>query len=84
MLVTRPVIIRIVPDEGFIRSPFEGNASTIGCGIAWRSDTAEFNVFIIDGDGLVRWQDISYEPFMDPDFVLREGKRLLNVEIANQ
>ena len=40
--------------------------------------------FIIDGDGLVRWQDISYEPFMDPDFVLREGKRLLNVEIANQ
>ena len=40
--------------------------------------------FIIDGDGLVRWQDISYEPFMDTDFVLREGKRLLNVEIANQ
>ena len=28
--------------------------------------------FIIDGDGLVRWQDISYEPFMDTDFVLRE------------
>ena len=40
--------------------------------------------FIIDGNGLIRWQDISYEPFMDPDFVLREGKRLLNVEIANQ
>lgn len=40
--------------------------------------------FIIDGNGFVRWNDISYEPFMDPDFVLREGKRLLNVEIANQ
>ncbi len=40
--------------------------------------------FIIDSNGLVRWQDISYAPFMDPDFVLREGKRLLNVEIANQ
>ncbi|MBA63883.1 MAG: alkyl hydroperoxide reductase [Planctomycetaceae bacterium] len=40
--------------------------------------------FIIDGNGLVRWQDVNYEPFMDPDFVLREGKRLLDVEIANQ
>lgn len=32
--------------------------------------------FIIDADGLVRWQDISYEPFMDPDFVLGEARRL--------
>ncbi|MBT6724330.1 MAG: peroxiredoxin family protein [Planctomycetaceae bacterium] len=40
--------------------------------------------FIIDANGFVRWNDISYEPFMDPDFVLREGKRLLNVGIADQ
>ena len=33
--------------------------------------------FLIDGDGMVRWQDISYEPFMDPDFVLKEARRLL-------
>lgn len=33
--------------------------------------------FLIDGDGRVRWHDISYEPFMEPDFLLREGKRLL-------
>jgi peroxiredoxin len=33
--------------------------------------------FLIDGDGLVRWQDISYEPFMDPVFVLTEAQRLL-------
>lgn len=33
--------------------------------------------FIIDGAGKIRWQDISYEPFMDPDFVLEEGTRLL-------
>jgi peroxiredoxin len=33
--------------------------------------------FVIDGDGLVRWQDISYEPFMDGQFVLNESKRLL-------
>ncbi len=33
--------------------------------------------FLIDGTGKIRWQDISYEPFMDPDFVLKEAKRLL-------
>ena len=34
--------------------------------------------FLIDGDGLVRWQDISYDPFMDADFLLGESQRLLN------
>lgn len=34
--------------------------------------------FLIDGDGKIRWQDISYEPFMDPDFLLKEAKRLLS------
>ena len=33
--------------------------------------------FLIDKQGQVRWQDISYEPFMDHAFVLREAKRLL-------
>ncbi len=33
--------------------------------------------FLIDAAGNIRWQDISYEPFMDPDFVLEEGTRLL-------
>jgi len=33
--------------------------------------------FLIDGDGLVRWQDISYDPFMDADFLLSEAQRLL-------
>ena len=33
--------------------------------------------FVIDEDGFVRWQDISYAPFMDPDFVLQEGQRLI-------
>lgn len=33
--------------------------------------------FVIDGQGRIRWQDISYEPFMDPQFVLTEAKRLL-------
>lgn len=33
--------------------------------------------FLIDGAGKIRWQDISYEPFMDPDFVIKEAKRLM-------
>jgi len=33
--------------------------------------------FLVDGDGLVRWQDISYQPFMDTKFLLEEAKRLL-------
>lgn len=34
--------------------------------------------FLIDANGDVRWQDISYEPFMDPKFLLEESLRLLN------
>jgi len=36
--------------------------------------------FLIDGQGDVLWQDISYEPFMEPEFVLEEAKRLLGME----
>ncbi|GIW93311.1 MAG: hypothetical protein KatS3mg110_1352 [Pirellulaceae bacterium] len=31
--------------------------------------------FVIDPDGYDIWHDISYEPFMDPDFVLQETLR---------
>ena len=33
--------------------------------------------FVIDAQGVVRWQDISYEPFMDIDFLLKESVRLV-------
>ncbi len=33
--------------------------------------------FLIDAEGLVRWHDISYEPFSDAKFLLDEAKRLL-------
>ena len=33
--------------------------------------------YLVDGDGLVRWQDISYQPFTEPKFLLDESKRLL-------
>jgi peroxiredoxin/DNA-binding beta-propeller fold protein YncE len=33
--------------------------------------------FFVDGQGLVRWQDISFEPFKDTKFLLAEAKRLL-------
>ncbi len=34
--------------------------------------------YLIDAEGRVRWHDISYEPFMNPDFVLQEAARLLD------
>ena len=34
--------------------------------------------FLIDAEGLVRWHDISYEPFSDAKFLLDEAKRLLD------
>ncbi|MEQ8762881.1 MAG: redoxin domain-containing protein [Planctomycetota bacterium] len=35
--------------------------------------------FLIDEQGRVRWMDVSYEPFMDHQFLLAEAKRLLAV-----
>ena len=37
--------------------------------------------YLIDGDGKIRWQDISYEPFMDAEFLLKESVRLLDQEV---
>jgi len=28
---------------------------------------------LIDGDGFVRWNDVSFEPFMNVDFFLTEA-----------
>tara|TARA_R110002072_G_scaffold145460_1_gene291892 strand:- start:12984 stop:15347 length:2364 start_codon:yes stop_codon:yes gene_type:complete len=49
---------------------------------AWRAfDDFEqaplHGTFLVDKAGLVRWQDIGHEPFMDPEFLLKESKRLL-------
>ena len=35
--------------------------------------------FLVDGAGLVRWQDISYDPFTQVDFLLAESQRLLKL-----
>jgi peroxiredoxin len=35
--------------------------------------------FLVDAAGLVRWQDVSYEPFTEPRFLLGEAKRLLKL-----
>ena len=37
--------------------------------------------FLIDGNGLVRWQDISFEPFNEVKFLLTESKRLLALPV---
>ena len=33
--------------------------------------------FLIDAEGMTRWCDISYEPFLDASFLLQESRRLL-------
>ena len=38
--------------------------------------------FLIDGDGLVRWQDISFQPFRETKFLLAETQRLLKTPKA--
>ncbi len=38
--------------------------------------------YLIDGKGRVRWQDISYEPFMEDEFLLEESIRLLGLPEA--
>ncbi len=35
--------------------------------------------YLIDGDGMIRWLDIAYEPFTDTKFLLAEAQRLLNI-----
>jgi peroxiredoxin len=40
-------------------------------------NTPLHGTYLIDEDGKIRWQDISYEPFTNIDFVLKESKRLL-------
>lgn len=35
--------------------------------------------FLIDGQGYVRWQDISFEPFKQTKFLLDEAQRLLKI-----
>ncbi len=40
-------------------------------------NTPLHGVFLIDGTGQIRWQDISHEPFTDAQFLLEEAQRLL-------
>jgi peroxiredoxin len=40
--------------------------------------------YLVDGAGLIRWQDIGYEPFRDAKWLLGETKRLLSIPAANQ
>lgn len=39
--------------------------------------------FLIDGQGRIRWHDISYEPFMDAEFLLGEAQRLLSQDTVD-
>ncbi len=39
-------------------------------------------LFLIDGDGFVRWQNISHQAFRDAAWLLDESKRLLSVPVV--
>ena len=39
--------------------------------------------FLVDGEGRIRWQDISFQPFMETKFLLGEAQRLLNLPKSN-
>lgn len=39
--------------------------------------------FLVDGHGLVRWQDISFDAFRDPEWLLTESKRLLALPVSD-
>ena len=41
--------------------------------------SALHGTFLIDGEGLVRWQDIGFQPFRDANWLLAESKRLLRI-----
>ena len=45
-------------------------------------ETALHGTFLVDGDGLLRWSDVAFEPFLDAAFVLAESKRLLARPVA--
>lgn len=54
---------------------------------AWRcfddfEDMALHGTFLVDAAGKVRWQDISFEPFTEIDWLLAESKRLLALPAA--
>jgi peroxiredoxin len=40
--------------------------------------------FLIDQEGRILWQDISYDPFIKSDFLLKECKRLLRQEATSK
>jgi peroxiredoxin len=42
-------------------------------------EMALHGTFLIDGSSRIRWQEISYEPFMHPDWLLEECVRLLEL-----
>lgn len=46
-------------------------------------DVPLHGTFLIDSMGLVRWVDISFQPFMDVNFMLTEAQRLLSFNDVN-
>ncbi|MGB0333001.1 MAG: peroxiredoxin family protein, partial [Planctomycetota bacterium] len=56
---------------------------------AWRAyddfeDIALHGTYLVDGQGRIRWIDISHLPFMDAEFLLDESRRLLGLPVRGE
>ena len=56
---------------------------------AWRAyddfeGIALHGTYLVDGQGRIRWIDISHLPFMDVEFLLEESRRLLGLPVRGQ
>ncbi|MCL6503423.1 MAG: peroxiredoxin family protein [Pirellulales bacterium] len=79
----QPELTKAVERAGVESFPF-ALAADPQCAVfrAWRAYDDFENVplhgtFLVDGHGRVRWQDISYQPFTEFEFLLAETRRLL-------
>jgi len=81
----KTTFIRGKPNEKF---PFPLLSDTgLGAFKAYRAyddfeKMALHGTYLIDGAGLLRWQEISFTPFREPTFLLAEAKRLLSLPVT--
>ena len=72
MLALGDLAMALVPDD-----PYYGPRCMLyGC-LAW--GIFLHGTFLLDPRGRIRWQEISYTPFMDAKFFLDECRRLLSL-----
>jgi peroxiredoxin/tetratricopeptide (TPR) repeat protein len=83
-----PDALKVRPKLTHLKSPDQLHLLSDPHFIAFKSfrafddfeNDALHSAVLLDADNRIRWIDISYQPFMDIPFLLKESKRLLNIE----